>query len=429
MFRCLLIAASAVCLATSARAQVPAAYAAAPPATSQDARNVLAVVRPALIQIKGFFGANTAQAFHGTGFAVAAGGIFVTNYHVVAERVQHPDKYRLEYRNADGETGAITVLAVDVRHDLALVRAANYAPASLQLQASPGTKGERAYSVGYPLDVGLTITEGISNGKVDDSFEPRIHYSGAINAGMSGGPALNEAAEVIGVNVAGYRFEQLVSFLVPVEHVLALRDRSAASQSDESLRQEVARQMHAHSADLFRALEGPIPTQQVSGYALPGKVAPFINCSASGSPATEDPVQVVHVNCFAKAGLYLQQGLFSGDLRYAHYILTTEKLDAWRFAARLSGLTHAVGNYGLPRHVGPYACEDRVVRLKGFDAAVLVCARAHRKFEGLYDLTVRVSSLNGSNCGFASHLDIYGVEFDPGMAFTRRYVEAMEWKP
>jgi hypothetical protein len=88
-----------------------------------------------------------------------------------------------------------------------------------------------------------------------------------------------------------------------------------------------------------------------------------------------------------------------------------------------------VGNYGLPRHVGPYACEDRVVRLKGFDAAVLVCARAYRKFDGLYDLTVRVSSLNGSNCGFASHLDIYGVEFGPGMAFTRRYVEAMEWKP
>jgi hypothetical protein len=70
-----------------------------------------------------------------------------------------------------------------------------------------------------------------------------------------------------------------------------------------------------------------------------------------------------------------------------------------------------------------------VVTLKGFDAAVLVCARAYRKFQGLYDLTVRVSSLNGLKRGFASHLDVYGVEFDPGMAFTRRYVEAMEWKP
>jgi len=429
MFRCVLVAAAAVCVATSARAQIPTAYAATPPATSQDARNVLNIARPAVIQIKGFFGANTAQAFHGTGFAVSAGGVFITNYHVVAERVQHPDKYRLEYRNADGETGAITVLAVDVRHDLALVRASDYAPAPLKLQSSPGAKGERAYSVGYPLDVGLTITEGISNGKVEDSFEPRIHYSGAINAGMSGGPGLNEAAEVIGVNVAGYRFEQLVSFLVPVEHVLALRDRSPTTHTDDSLKEEVAAQMHAHSADLFHALEGPMPTQQVSGYALPGKAAPFINCNASGSPTTDDPVQVERINCFAKAGLYLQQGLFSGDLRYAHYILTTDKLDAWRFSARLSALTHAVGNYGILRHVAPYACDDRVVGLKGFDAAVLVCARGYRKFNGLYDLTVRVSSLNSLKRGFASHLDIYGVEFAPGMAFIRRYVDAMEWKP
>ena len=52
------------------------------PATSENARDVLTRVRPAVIQIKGFFGGNTAQAFHGTGFAVAEGGVFMTNYHV-----------------------------------------------------------------------------------------------------------------------------------------------------------------------------------------------------------------------------------------------------------------------------------------------------------------------------------------------------------
>ena len=88
------------------------------PATSDNARDVLLRVRPAVIQIKGFFGSNTAQAFHGTGFAVAEDGVFMTNYHVVAQQVQFPDKYRLEYRTAEGKTGNITVLAIDVRHDL-----------------------------------------------------------------------------------------------------------------------------------------------------------------------------------------------------------------------------------------------------------------------------------------------------------------------
>jgi serine protease Do len=413
-----------------AQAQQPAPpFDAVVPAASQGAREVLAQVRAGVIQIKSFFGANTAQASHGTGFAVKEGGVFVTNYHVIAETVQYPGKYRLEYRTADGQTGAITVLAIDVRHDLALVRASDYTPAPLRLQPEPASKGDRAYSVGFPLDVGLTITEGISNGKVDGSFDPRIHYSGAINAGMSGGPALNAAGEVIGVNVSGYRFEQLVSFLVPVAHVQALADRSRSEQAGIELKKEVAAQLYAHSAQLLVAFEGTIRTQAVSGYMLPEKIAPFINCRASGRPETDSPVQLVQVMCDANAGLYVQQGLYSGSLKYVHYGLTTDKLDAWRFAGRLSALTGASGRFGSLRHVGPYACNDRVVGLKGFDAGLLVCTRRYRKFEGLYDFTVRVSSLNGSTQGYTSHLDIYGVEFEPGMRFIRRYVEAMEWRP
>jgi hypothetical protein len=247
---------------------------------------------------------------------------------------------------------------------------------------------------------------------------------------MSGGPGLNAEGEVIGVNVAGYRFEQLVSFLVPAVHVQALRDGNhGAAPTDSDLKEKAAAQIHSHSAELLGALDGTMQTQSVSGYSLPDKLAPFINCNASGNPVSDDQIHTVSIRCLAKAGLYIQQNLYAGDLRYSHYVLSTDTLDAWRFANRLSALTLAVGNYGFSRHVGPYACEDRIVALKGFDAGLLVCARRYRKFEGLYDFTVRVSSLNNSNRGFASHLDIYGVEFEPGMKFIRRYAEAMEWKP
>ena len=72
-------------------------------------------------------------------------------------------------------------------------------------------QGARTYSVGHALDVGLTITEGVANGLVEDSFTPRIHYSGALNAGMSGGPALDARGSVVGVNVSHYYYSQLVS--------------------------------------------------------------------------------------------------------------------------------------------------------------------------------------------------------------------------
>lgn len=426
-------------LAASALAQGPAVpNQAITPATSENARDVLTRVRPAVIQIKGFFGSNTAQAFHGTGFAVADGGVFMTNYHVVAQQVQFPDKYRLEYRTTEGKTGGVTVLAVDVRHDLAVVRATGYEPAPLKLVPATPIKGERAYSIGFPLDVGLTITEGVSNGRVEDSFDPRIHYSGAINGGMSGGPALNAAGDVIGVNVSGYRFEQLVSFLVPAEHAQTLlgsvmkEPRAKPAPADTKgtrLKRDVQEQMRSHAASLLGALQGAMLTQPAAGYKLPAKIAPFIDCTASGDPTPGQPVQVVRVNCSAKAGLYVQQGLYSGDLKYAHYVLTTDKLDSWRFAHRLSELSGAVGAYGSRRHVGPFSCQNRNVRLKGFDASVLTCVRSYRKLEGLYDFTVRVSSLNSAKRGFASHLDMYGLEFDAGMDFIRRFTGAMEWTP
>jgi serine protease Do len=436
MIQKLLLFVTAVLLAAPAYAQVPTkpvpGQSVTPviPATSENARDTLARVRHAVIQIKGFFGSNTAQAFHGTGFAVAPDGVFMTNYHVVAQQVQFPDKYRLEYRTPEGKTGNITVLAIDVRHDLAVVRATAHAPAPLKLESVVPVKGERAYSIGFPLDVGLTITEGVSQGRVEDSFDPRIHYSGAINGGMSGGPALNASGAVIGVNVSGYRFEQLVSFLVPALHAQVLLDRALKQKPGPSgVRRDVLTQLRSHASELLGALKGDMLTQVAAGYSLPAKLAPFIDCNASGDPAPDQPVQIVRINCSAKAGLYVQQGLYSGDLRFSHYVLMTDKLDAWRFSRRLSDLAAATGAHGSRRHVGPFSCENKNVSLKGFDASVMVCVRGYRKLEGLYDFTVRVSSLNGSKRGFASHLDMYGLEFDAGMSFVKRYVNAMEWKP
>jgi serine protease Do len=427
-----MLATAVLTTAASAQTPAPTVATAVPPASaaSEIARDTLKRASPSVIQIKGFFGTNTAKAFHGTGFAVAPGGIFMTNYHVVSEHVQDPARYRLEYVTVDGKSGPVTVLAVDVRHDLAIVRASNHAATPLTLQAAPPVKGERAYSIGFPLDVGLTITEGVSNGRVDESFQSRIHYSGAVNGGMSGGPALNAAGDVIGVNVSGYMFQQLVSFLVPAEHALALRTKALANPADASeLKKDILAQLRAHSAALLGALDGPLPTQVSAGYKLPDKLAPFMECNAAGDPTPDQPVRTTRINCAAKSGLYLQRDLQSGEFKYGHIVMTTDKIDAWRFAKRFSSATSVAGERGRLRHVGPLACKNQVVGLKGFDANLLVCTRGYRKLEGLYDFTVRVTSLNGSKHGFISHLDMFGLEFEPGMAFIKRYVDAMEWTP
>jgi S1-C subfamily serine protease len=399
-------------------------------AASPAARGVLDAVRPAVIQIKGFFGSNTAEAFHGTGFAVAAGGVFVTNWHVVSEAVLYPERYRLEYRTPGGATGRVTVRAIDVRHDLALIEAANLAPAPLALRPEPALAGERAYSVGFPLDVGLTITEGVSNGRVEDSFEPRVHYSGALNAGMSGGPGLDAAGQVIGVNVAGYRGSQLVAFLVPAEHVAALLARAGSAPLDvRRAHDEVAAQLRAHSEALLAAVGPALPTQNHHGYALPARPAPFVECRAGGDPAPGQPVQVERVSCTAKSALYLGRNLQAGGLTFEHRILRTDALDAWRFAHRLQAAREGHQGFGSARHLAPFACTQRNVELTGFTANAIVCLRAYRRLPGVYDLHLSVVSKNRPARGFVSTLSLTGIAAERALAFARTYLGALRWTP
>jgi serine protease Do len=399
-------------------------------AASTAARGILDCACPAMIQIKGFFGTNTAEAFHGSGFAVARGGVFVTNWHVVSDAVLYSEKYRLEYRTPSGASGRVTVRAIDIRHDLALVEAHGFAPGALSLRPDVAIQGERAYSIGFPLDVGLTITEGVSSGRIEDSFEPRIHYSGALNAGMSGGPGLDGSGSVIGINVAGYRASQLVAFLVPAEHAVALLARAEKSPLDgRRARDEVASQLRAHSEALLDAVGSKLPTQNHLGYELPAKPAAFVECHAAGDPAPDQPVLVERVTCDAKASVDLGRSLNAGGFTFQHQVMSTDTLDAWRFAHRMQETKTPHDTFGLARHLAPFACQQHNVELNGFTANTTVCLRAYRKFDGIYDLNMRIVSKNRPKRGFVSSLSLRGVAPDRALAFVRTYLDAMRWNP
>ena len=316
-----------------------------------------------------------------------------------------------------------------MRHDLAIVRTIGYQPKPLSIKSQIPSKGSKAFAVGYPLDVGLTITEGVSNGKVEDSFYDRIHYTGALNSGMSGGPALNQNGEVIGVNVSGYVFSQLVNFLVPGNDAVELLEKVSNGSLDEkqpdvkALQKLAVQQFKAHSKSLLDRLNNFTTTQIVSGYKLPGKLSDFVNCSAFGNTQPKQPVEITQIRCSANAGLLIENGLPSGDLQYSYTVLSTKVLGAWRFAKQLSKRTTTNDYHGQRKYVGPYTCQNRIVGLKGFEASLMLCVRSHRKLDGLYDFVMRVVSLNGKNNGFVSNTSLYGAEFKSGMKFLKHFAE------
>ena len=214
----------------------PLRRAAPAPPVSLSARKVYEQARSQLVQIRTVLKGRASQTSVGSGFFVTAQGHIITNFHVVSEAALKPERHDLVYVTADGREAPLQILQLDVLHDLALLRAGDAgATASrpgrtfdalpFRAASEPLAQGERIYSLGNPLDVGFAVTQGTYNGLVERSFYPQIFFGGALSAGMSGGPALDDEGHVVGVNVARRVDGEQVSFLVPAEFATALLAR------------------------------------------------------------------------------------------------------------------------------------------------------------------------------------------------------------
>jgi serine protease Do len=400
---------------------------------SGEAKIRLDAARDAVVQIHGFFNQSESSAFHGSGFAVDDGRRIVTNYHVVALAVLYPRQYRLEYLASDGRTGPLRVLAIDVRNDLAVVAADGLELPPLKLRSEIPAQGERAWSIGFPLNLGLTITEGVANGLVENSFEQRIHYTGAINSGMSGGPALDTRGRVYGVNVSVVTGGQLVGFVVPAKHIPALLVRAKqpleASLSAQQLRQRVTAQALAYETEVLEAQPDTAGIQKVRGYSLPTQISRHVECSTIDERSPHVRVRVETVSCRIPPRILVQPGLYVAGLSIQHRILQSLGLHPLQFERQVNRLAAAARRTGASAHVAPFACSDALVSLDGFDARISTCVRQYRLFTGLYDFDVTVVGIDDTQQALVSRFALQGVAFESGKRIMERYLGALQWTP
>ena len=400
---------------------------------SAEAQVRLDAARDAVVQIRGFFDGSESSAFHGSGFAVDDGRRIVTNYHVVAQAVLYPRQYRLEYLASDGRKGLLHVLAIDVRNDLAVVAADDLELPSLRLRSEIPAQGERAWSIGFPLNLGLTITEGVANGLVENSIEQRIHYTGAINGGMSGGPALDRRGRVYGVNVSVVTGRQLVGFVVPAKHIPALLARAKEpldlSLSARQLRQRVTAQVLAYEAEVLEAQPGAAGIQKVRGYALPTQISRHLECTTVDERSPHVRMRVEAVSCSIPSRILVQPGVYVAGLAIQHRILQSLGLHPLHFERQVNRLAAGPRRAGASAHVAPFACRDALVSLDGFDARISTCVRQYRLFAGLYDFDVTVVGIDDVHQALVSRLALQGVAFESGRRTMERYLGALQWTP
>jgi serine protease Do len=410
----------------------------AAPGQISGAEAVYATAPPRLLQIRTLVAGASQQSSYGSAFLVSADGLAVTNYHVVSQAVLEPNTYRLEYTAADGTHGDVHLLGVDLPNDLAVVRIDKHDAPFFTFDAAAIhgdlPRGERLYAMGNPLELGFTIIEGTYNGLVEHSYIDRIHFTGALNPGMSGGPAVTPDGSIVGVNVATRRDGQLVSFLVPARFAEALLQRVRDRTETPNLRAEIGRQITESRTALYKSLReqgfGSVALGPYQG-PTPETATFWFNCwgNTNAGVAPKPRFDLNSTNCVSDASLFIASDLTTGNIQINHSYVRATELNQFQFATFLAGLSQArvLGGGSYRKYYTPEHCRDDFV---GSAAAsdhpaerVMWCARAYREFDDLYDVALIAFTQDDGNEALVSRLSMQAVGYDDAMDLGRHFLD------
>jgi serine protease Do len=232
------------------------------------------------------FGMTGESTVSGSGVFISADGYILTNNHVIE------DAQTIMVILADGSEQAATLVGTDLYSDLAVLQAAGDVPAAAIMGNSDAlSQGETVIAIGSPLGEFMnTVTVGVvsATGRSIDTgygyqIEDLIQTDAAINSGNSGGPLLNLAGEVIGINTLVVRdsssgtVAEGLGFAIPINTA-----RAVAEQIIEK----------GYFSRPYVGITWQTITPRIAAvYRLPAEYGVYITQVAENSPASQAGLQ------------------------------------------------------------------------------------------------------------------------------------------
>ncbi len=238
----------------------------AKPSTSGEmtTKDVIQKVKPSVVLVSSAF-TQAGGSSTGTGIIFSADGYIVTNAHVITTEVKTSvsnnsngydpfsdffdnfynfggSNYQTEVIKADKVTVTLNdeteyeakIIGCDANTDLAVLKieASGLTPAEIG-DSSTLEMGDKAITLGYPLGLGLSASDGIISGlNKEMSVEVAggtatmtlLQTDAAINPGNSGGPLLNSMGQVVGITSSKIASSSVdgVGFAIPITDALPI---------------------------------------------------------------------------------------------------------------------------------------------------------------------------------------------------------------
>ncbi len=171
---------------------------------------------------------------YGSGTLLREDGVVVTNHHVVR------GARRVSVSIPGFGVRRARVVAVDPDRDLALLKVPGRQLPSLPLTRRPVQAGDDVIAIGSPMGLAHTVTKGIisSTRRIREGVD-YLQTDVSVNPGNSGGPLLNDAGEIVGINTFILRESEEVAltglnFAVAAPYVREMAESNGFALPDPS---------------------------------------------------------------------------------------------------------------------------------------------------------------------------------------------------
>ena len=186
---------------------------------SQTAEQIYKKVSGTVVVIQAY-NANDELVKQGSGVVINDKGYVVTNYHLL-EGCE-----KLEVLHNKFLVPFVDIIGIDVQKDILILKIDSKKFPSIKLgDIQKISIGQRIYTIGSPLGLENTISEGIISGLRNDEATGRnfIQMTASISPGSSGGAVVNEKGELIGISTLTMSEGQNLNFAIPIDDVLAVK--------------------------------------------------------------------------------------------------------------------------------------------------------------------------------------------------------------
>lgn len=293
-------------------------------------------------------------------------------------------------------------------------------------------QGDDVIALGNPYDIGLSLVPGIFNGVTSKGFKKHIHFTGALNPGMSGGPAVDKDGKVVGINVAGAG--NSVSFLVPVEKLVTLvDDYQSGAVAGHSMHEHINTELLAQQNQLFDDLLSDDWELEAFGpLMVPMQIRDYVDCSASTTGSEDNLLYEFHSSdCGVHDRIFLSRNFDTGTVEFDYGWYKSDQLNTFQFYKIMESLTFSPFNITSRDDVTTFACHQDVQQFPALDPTPFqstFCVRTYVDYDGLYDVLFYAKSLLNRSEGVYLHYTLAGVSKEKADAFNQRFVESVQWK-